>query len=72
MTSEEKKGIAIIAFKCILAILYLCLGFHYLIEVVCPKDEEEIEIEIEEEDKHVIVNIMQFRKQHEEEEKHDA
>lgn len=71
MTLEEKKQIAMIALKCILAIGYLILGFHYLLEVLCPKDEEEIEIGIEEEDKHVIVNIMQF-KNHKEEEKHDA
>lgn len=72
MTPEEKKEIARITLKCILAVGYIFLGLHYLCEVLFHKEEEEeIEIGIEEEDKHVIVNIMQFRK-HEEEEKHDA
>jgi len=75
MTPEEKKEVAKITLKCILAFLYLCLGFHYLFEVLFPKEEE---IEEEEVDNHIVMhlrpipvdNIVQFRKR--EEHEHDA
>lgn len=66
MTCDEKKEIVRIALKCILAFGYLYLGCHYLLEVLSPKEEEEIEEEAQ--DEHVIIrlrpveNIVQFRK----------
>lgn len=76
MTLEEKKEAARVALKCTLAILYLGLGFHYLYEVIFPKEEE-----MEEEHEHVVLrlrpidNIVQFRKHEpmmQEDDKHDA
>jgi hypothetical protein len=73
---EDKKEIARITIRCILAFAYICLGFHYIFEVLFPKEEE-----IEEEHEHVVLrlhpidNIVQFRKHEpimQEDNKHDA
>jgi len=69
MTRDEKLEVAI---KCILAIGYFIIGFYYLFEAFPLKVEEEVEIKLDKEDCPTIINIMQFRKQHEEEEKDDA